>query len=184
MLKQLLKKLYKKLFKKQTKFIVKGDINRIKIGKNTHIDESVILNNSKGGLIEIGDNCHLFENVIVATYGGNIKIGNYSSINPFCVLYGHGGLTIGNEVRMAAQTVIVPSNHIFKDLDTPIRLQGIEKKGVIIQDNVWIGTGAKILDGVIVEKNAIVGAGAVVTKNVRENSIVGGVPAKIIKIRD
>jgi acetyltransferase-like isoleucine patch superfamily enzyme len=180
MLKRLLN-LFNKSSKKR--FIVKGDITRIKIGSKTIIDSTVIFNNERGGTIEIGDNCRIYENVILATYGGDIKIGNHSSINPFCVLYGHGGLTIGNELRMATHSIIIPANHIYKDIEVPIRLQGIEKKGVTIEDNVWIGAGVKILDGVVISKNSIIAAGAVVNKKVEKNSIVGGVPAKLIKNR-
>jgi len=178
---KLLLRLKAKLF--TNKFIIKGDKNRIHIGNNTNIDSSVILNNTKGGTIEIGDNCNIFENVIIATYGGNIKIGNYTSINPFCVLYGHGGLTIGNDVRIATHCVFVPANHIYDDLHTPIRKQGLSKKGINIEDNIWIGAGVKILDGVRVQKNSIIAAGSVVHKNVETGVVVGGVPAKIIKVR-
>lgn len=166
------------------RYTVKGDKKRLVIGKNSYIDPSAVLNNSKGGIIEIGENCNVFENVIIATYGGNIRIDDHTSINPFCVLYGHGNLTIGREVRIATHTVIIPANHIFTDLHTPIRLQGIEKKGIRIDDNVWIGAGVKILDGIRIGRNAIIAAGAVVTKDVAENSIVGGIPARLIKIRD
>jgi acetyltransferase-like isoleucine patch superfamily enzyme len=84
---------------------------------------------------------------------------------------------------MATHSIIIPANHIYENVDIPIRLQGLDKKGVIIEDNVWIGAGVKILDGVTIEKNSIIAAGAVVNKKVIMNSIVGGVPAKLIKIR-
>ena len=168
---------------KAKKYTVKGNKKDISIGKNTAIDPSVIFNNSKGGSIEIGDNCHIFENVIIATYGGDIKIGNHTSINPFCVIYGHGGLTIGNEVRIATHTVIVPANHIFDDIDKPIRKQGLSKKGIHIGNNIWIGAGVKILDGVTVEDDVIIAAGAVVNSNISKGNIVGGVPSKVLKKR-
>lgn len=178
-------KLLFRLFKKTEAphYMVKGHVQNITIGKNTTIDRTVILNTEKGGTIKIGDNCSIKEHVIIATYGGNIEIGNHSSINPFCVLYGHGGLTIGNELRMATHSVIIPANHVYDDLEKPIRLQGLTKEGVSIANNVWIGTGVRILDGVAIEENAIIAAGAVVTKSVSKNTIVGGVPAKIIKTR-
>jgi acetyltransferase-like isoleucine patch superfamily enzyme len=180
MLKQLLN-LFKK--KKKNIYTIKGDSKKIHIGKNTHIDETVILNNSKGGTIKIGNNCTILEYVIISTYGGDIEIGDNSSINPFCVLYGHGNLKIGRELRMATHSIIIPANHIYKELNTPIRLQGLEKLGVTINDNVWIGADVKILDGVKIGKNVIIAAGAVVNNNISDNLIVGGVPAKIIKNR-
>lgn len=170
-------------FRRDKRYTIKGDSSKVKIGKNTYIDSTVIFNVERGGRIEIGDNCSIMEYVIIATYGGNITIGDNSSINPFCVLYGHGNLLIGNELRMATHSVIIPANHVYKDINTPIRLQGLETLGVNIEDNVWIGTGVRILDGVTIESNTIIAAGSVVVKNVAKNTIVGGVPAKIIKNR-
>jgi acetyltransferase-like isoleucine patch superfamily enzyme len=117
------------------------------------------------------------------TYGGVIKIGDGCSINPYSILYGHGNLTIGNNVLIAAHTVIIPANHNFKDLEIPIHQQGLTTKGICIEDNVWIGAGCKILDGVTIGFGAIVAAGAVVTKDVVPNTIVGGVPARLLKTR-
>jgi acetyltransferase-like isoleucine patch superfamily enzyme len=96
------------------------------------------------------------------------------------VLYGHGGLTIGAGVRIAAHVVIIPGSHNFADPDRLIYEQGMTYAGVTIGDDVWIGTGAKILDGVTVGRGAVIAAGAVVTKDVAPLAIVGGVPAKVI----
>ena len=93
------------------------------------------------------------------------------------------GTTIGNDVLIAGQCMIVPSNHNFEDINRPIKQQGFNSKGIIIEDNVWIGSGCKILDGVTIKKGAIIASGSVVTKNVAPNEIVGGVPAKLIKNR-
>lgn len=180
-MRKLLSELKNRLLGKR--YTVKGDKRRLIIGQNSYIDPSAILNNSRGGIIEIGDNCNVFENVIIATYGGDIRIGDHTSVNPFCVIYGHGGLTIGKEVRIATHTVIIPSNHRFDELEVPIRLQGLKNLGIIIENNVWIGAGVRILDGVIVGENSIIAAGAVVTKSIERNSIVAGVPAKLIRKR-
>ncbi|MCB9079909.1 MAG: acyltransferase [Anaerolineaceae bacterium] len=120
---------------------------------------------------------------MLLTYKGEIEIGDNCSINPFCVIYGHGGVKIGNDVLIATHTVIIPSNHNFSSLDRPIRLQGNTSKGIIIEDDVWIGAGCKILDGVIIGKSSIVAAGSVVNKSIEPYSIVGGVPAKLIRKR-
>jgi acetyltransferase-like isoleucine patch superfamily enzyme len=117
------------------------------------------------------------------TYGGFIRIGDHCSVNPFCVLYGHGGLTIGNNVRIATCTVIIPANHVFSDLDIPIHKQGTTALGIVIEDNVWIGANVTILDGVRIGRGAVIGAGAVVTKDVDPLHVVGGVPACTIKVR-
>ncbi|GAA3736368.1 hypothetical protein GCM10022422_19300 [Flavobacterium ginsengisoli] len=163
------------------KFYKKND--SILLDKTVKVYPNVILETNYGGSIEIGKNCELLYGVILMTYGGKIKIGHSCSINPYTVLYGHGNLTIGNNVLIAGHVLIIPANHRFDDINIPINKQGENRKGIIIKDNVWIGAGCQILDGVIVEEGAIIAAGSVVTKNVKANTIVGGVPAKLIKLR-
>lgn len=152
------------------------------LGKDILIADSVILD-ATIGKITIGDYTSILPYALLLTYGGEISIGSHCSVNPFCVLYGMGGLKIGNNVRIAAQTVIVPANHNFNDADVPIRLQGSEQKGVVIEDDVWIGAGAKILDGVVIGQGCVVAAGAVVNKDVPSYAVVAGVPAHIIRWR-
>lgn len=135
------------------------------------------------GRVSIGKDSVIKRGSIVATYGGNIQIGCNVSVNPGCILYGHGNLTIGNDTRIAAHTVIIPANHRFGNCDKLIRLQGIQAKGIVVGADVWIGANAVLLDGIHVEDGAIIAAGSVVTKNVAGFSIVGGVPAKTIGYR-
>jgi acetyltransferase-like isoleucine patch superfamily enzyme len=162
---------------------ISGDRSRIKFDKGVVVKGDVYFDVSKGGTIKIGEGTILFQGTIFATYGGDIVIGKNCSFNPYCVVYGHGGLRIGNYVRIATHTVIIPANHVFENRDTPIYNQGITAMGVEIFDNVWIGAGVKILDGVTIESGAVIAAGSVVNKNVKGNSIFGGVPAKFIKAR-
>lgn len=136
-----------------------------------------------GGLIKIGKSTSVDIGVVLRAYGGGITIGDDCSVNPYCVLYGGGGLVIGDRVRIAAHTVIVPSNHVFSNPDLSIKDQGLSCRGITIEDDVWIGTGVRILDGVKIGVGAVVGAGAVVTKSVAPYSIVAGVPAKVIGTR-
>ncbi len=114
---------------------------------------------------------------------GDITIGDSCSINPYCILYGHGGLKIGDWVRIAAHTVIVPSNHNFSDVNRPIRLQGLTKLGVTIEDDVWIGANVTVLDGAHISTGCVIAAGAVVRGKTEPNGVYGGVPAKLIKVR-
>ncbi len=88
---------------------------------------------------------------------------------------------IGRDVLIAGRVFITDHDHVFTNSDTPPILAGLDVKPVIIEDEVWIGEGAKILKGVRVGRRAVVGANAVVTKDVPACTIVGGVPAKIIK---
>lgn len=120
---------------------------------------------------------------MLLSYGGSIEIGDDCTVNPYSILYGHGGLKIGNGVRIAAHCTIIPSNHNFADRSVDIRLQGLTNLGITIEDDVWIGTGVRILDGVTIAKGCIVAAGAVVTQSTSPYTIVGGVPSRKLKDR-
>ena len=133
--------------------------------------------------VHIGNNTVVKQYCMLLTYGGYIEIGDYCNINPLTILYGHGGLKIGNNVLISAHTVIIPANHTFNDKKQLIRSQGDTKKGIIIEDDVWIGSGCQILDGITIGKGSIIGAGSVVTKDVEPYSVVAGVPSKLIKRR-
>ena len=78
---------------------------------------------------------------------------------------------------------VFSENHIFDRLDTPIKNQGVKKENTIIGNNVWIGANASIMAGVKVGNGCVIAAGSVVTKDIPDFSVVGGVPAKIIKNR-
>lgn len=155
---------------------------RINIGKSTKVCEDVKLF-ADGRYIKIGENCTLHPFSILRLYGGKIEIGDNCYINPYCVLYGHGGLKIGNNVLIDAHCTIIPANHIYEKVDTPIAFQPEIRRGIIIEDDVWIGTGVKILDGVRISQGSIIGAGSIVTKTTEPYSINIGSPSKKIKSR-
>jgi acetyltransferase-like isoleucine patch superfamily enzyme len=136
------------------------------------------------GSIEIADGTILFPYSMVMSYpNGRIRIGRDCTINPFTVLYGHGGLDIGNQVRIATHTVVISANHVFSDPDAPIASQGLTKKGVVIEDDVWIGANVTILDGVRLARRCVVAAGSVVNKSFEAGSVIAGVPARVVKHR-
>ncbi|HUE69832.1 MAG TPA: acyltransferase [Pirellulaceae bacterium] len=138
---------------------------------------------SPSGSIRIGDRCTIGIGAIVATYGGVIDIASDVTVNPYTIIYGHGGVTIGPGTRIAAHTAIVPANHNFDRPDIPVFLQGLSKLGIEIGEDVWIASGVRILDGVKLGDHSVIAAGAVVTRDVAPWSIVGGVPAKPLKDR-
>lgn len=150
----------------------------ISIGKGTIIEPDCLLKCQYGGSISIGKNCYISKGAQLVTHGGNIIIGNNSTVNPYTIIYGQGGTAIGDNVRIAAHCCIVPSNHIFSDVNNPIYLQGLSKKGIVIEDDVWVGAGVKVLDGVVIRKGCVIGANAVVTKSTNEYSINIGIPAR------
>lgn len=152
----------------------------VKIDPSTYISRRSVIRVTGGGSITIGRNCEIHDYAMIMTYGGNISIGDNCSLNPFAIVYGHGGVRIGNAVRIAAHTVIIPANHKVSADDQPLHLSGVSTKGIDIADNVWLGSGSRILDGVHIGRNAVVAAGGVVTKSVPDDTTVAGVPARII----
>ena len=115
--------------------------------------------------------------------GRSISIGDDSSIGERSRLLGR--IIIGKDVMMGEEVIILTHNHNFDRLDIPMCQQGFKKEEpVTIADDVWIGARVIILPGVIVGKGAILAAGAVVTKDVPPYAIVGGNPARVIKMRN
>jgi acetyltransferase-like isoleucine patch superfamily enzyme len=135
------------------------------------------------GSISIGKRCFVMSEVLLATYGGRISVGDDVSFNPGVIIYGHGGVNIGNKTRIAARSLIVSANHNFADPEIPIMNQGLTCKGVEIGTNVWIGAHVVIVDGVTIGDGCVIAAGSVVTRSMPSLSVVAGVPAKVINSR-
>lgn len=163
--------------------ILQGGKN-IRIGDSVFIEKDVMLiANTPKSSIEIGSNTWLYYHCILNASDGWIKMGRGCTVNSFSILYGNGGLDIGNFVRIAPHVVIAAMNHSFENPDIPICDQGIKSEGIKIEDDVWIGAGAKVLDGVTIGKGSVIGAGAVVSKDIPSYSVAVGVPARVIKKR-
>lgn len=135
------------------------------------------------GEVAIGPDVSLGRGAMLLAHGGSIRLGRHVSVNPYCLLHGDGGLTIGDHTRIASHTVIVAANHTFDDPDTPTWKQPLNRRGITVGRDVWIGAGCRVLDGVTIGDGAVIAAGAVVTKDVAPGEIVGGVPAKVIGCR-
>ena len=110
---------------------------------------------------------------------GDVLIGNHTRIGIHNTII--GPVTIGNHVNLAQGITVTALNHNFKDTTLRIDEQGISTNPVVIGDDVWIGANAVILPGVTIGRHVVVAAGAVVTKDVPDNCVVGGVPAKVLK---
>lgn len=125
---------------------------------------------------EIDESVGVFTPLYI-NYGKNISIGKNVFINFDCTFLGMGGITIEDNVLIAPNVKLLSEGHPI----SPAERHSIVPKLIHIKQNAWIGAGAIILQGVTVGENAIVAAGAVVSKDVPDNTVVGGVPAKIIK---
>ncbi|MBQ8065428.1 MAG: acyltransferase [Prevotella sp.] len=111
---------------------------------------------------------------------GDVIVGDHSRVGIHCTVI--GPVCIGSHVNLAQGITVTALNHHFADTQRRIDEQGVATRPVIISDDVWIGANAVVLPGVTIGRHAVVAAGAVVTKDVPDYAVVGGVPAKIIKI--
>jgi acetyltransferase-like isoleucine patch superfamily enzyme len=112
-----------------------------------------------------------------------VEIGTNTYIGPYSYLSGKN-ISIGKNCLIGPYVGIFANNHVFQDPNRPIREQGHTYKGIVIEDDCWIGTGTKILDGIRIGFGSVVGAGSVVTKDLPSYSVAAGVPARIIKMRN
>ncbi len=110
---------------------------------------------------------------------GDVVIGDYTRIGIHCTVI--GPVSIGSHVNLAQGIVVTALNHNFDDATLRIDQQGVSTRPVTIGDDVWIGANAVVLPGVSIGSHCVVAAGAVVTKDVPDGCVVGGVPAKVIK---
>jgi acetyltransferase-like isoleucine patch superfamily enzyme len=162
---------------------------KITLGKWVRIDHDSRLSALGTEGITIGNNSGIgaFSSIIVSTsfqnIGSYIRIGSNVGIGEFASLGGAGGLEIGDDCIIGQYFSCHPENHIHSNPEEPIRLQGVERKGIRIGSNCWIGSKVTILDGVNIGNGCVIAAGAVVTKSFPSNSILAGVPASILRDR-
>lgn len=122
-------------------------------------------------------------NIYGSAIGEGLKIGNNSSIGPYSYIGCSGFIEIGDNVMMSPRVSIYAENHLFDDPNLTIKEQGVKREFVKIEDDCWIAANTIILAGVTIGRGSVIAAGSVVTKDVPPYSIVGGVPAKVIKSR-
>ncbi len=160
--------------------------DHIRLGNGVYLDQGTYLHACPQG-IEIGARSIVMHGAVLHVYNfrglphSGIKIGTDSLVGEYTVIRGQGGVTIGDRVYTSPFTQIIAVNHVFDDPTRPFVEQGITAKGIVIEDDVWIGASAIITDGVRLGKGAVIAAGAVVTADVLPHTVVAGVPAKIIR---
>ncbi len=158
------------------------------LGGEISFGEKVVLGNNcmvigTGRGIHIQSNCYFFYGVTLDAQGGFIEIDCFSSAGPYAIIYGHGGMTIGNNCAIAGQTVLIPANHRFDRLDIPIRQQGVTTVGISVGDDVWIGTQCVVLDGTEIGNGCVIGAGTIINGSLPEYSVAVGNPFRVVKMR-
>ena len=120
----------------------------------------------------------------VRAHEGEVVIGPKTVIGQECTISAYKHVSIGEQCIIADRVMLIDFDHGMVEVDRPIRAQGIYKRDVRVGNNVWIGYGACFLRGVTVGDNSVVGTNAVVAKDIPANAVAGGVPAKVIRMRD
>ncbi len=160
--------------------------NHIRLGHGVFLDQGTYLHACPSG-IKIGANTIVMHGSILHVYNfrnlpnAGIKIGRESLLGEYTVIRGQGGVHIGDRVYTSPFSQIIAVNHVFDDPNKPFVDQGITAEGIVIEDDVWLGSGSIVTDGVRVGRGAVVAAGAVITKDVPPHTVVAGVPAKPVR---
>jgi acetyltransferase-like isoleucine patch superfamily enzyme len=163
---------------------------RLRHGKRLQTDgicficPGVQLEIGRGATLRIGRWAWIGHGSKIRVHEGEVSIGAKTVIGQECTISAFQHVSIGRECIVADRVMLIDFDHGAVEVERPIRLQGIYKRDVRVGHNVWIGYGACILRGVTIGDNAIVGTSAVVTKDVPENAVVGGSPARVIRMRE
>ena len=135
------------------------------------------------GIVEVADSCELNQGVELNPWGGSIRIARRVWLGPYVVIYGHGGVEVGEQTLVSMHCTILSSNHGIPPMGTLIRDTADKLLPTKIGRDVWIGANAVILGGVTIGDGAVVAAGAIVTKDVESGAIVAGNPARLLRRR-
>jgi carbonic anhydrase/acetyltransferase-like protein (isoleucine patch superfamily) len=163
--------------------------NHIRLGHQSYLDQDVYIHACPNG-VQVGAGTLVMRGAVLHVYNfrdlpnAGIRIGRDSLIGEYTVIRGQGGVSIGNNVYTSPMVQIMAVNHVFDDPSRSFVEQGITAQGIVIEDDVWIGSGAIICDGVRVGKQSVVAAGAVVTEDVPPQVVAAGVPARGLRAID
>ncbi|MDB9526591.1 acyltransferase [Oscillatoria sp. CS-180] len=186
------KRFFKSLFRQFGSGVILGQSvvlrhpNRISLGDRVAIDDGVLLDASGAGDagLVFGNDVIVSRNCVVQGKTGSVKLGAKVDIGCNVILSSGNGIIVGNSVLIAGNCYIGGGRYITDRTDIPMMEQGVYSKGpVVIEDDVWLGAGATVLDGVRIGRGSVIGAGALVTKDLPEYSVAIGVPAKVVKSR-
>jgi acetyltransferase-like isoleucine patch superfamily enzyme len=139
---------------------------------------------AKRGKISFGRFVWIGDGTKIRCHEGEVVIEQKTVIGQECTISAYRRVRIGEQCVIADRAMFIDFDHGVVEVERPIRVQGIYMRDVEVGSNVWIGYGACVLRGVRVGDNSVVGTNAVVTKDVPANAVVGGVPAKLIRMRD
>jgi acetyltransferase-like isoleucine patch superfamily enzyme len=160
----------------------------IRLGRGITMDRGVIVDGLARRGVEIGDNVMIGPYCVIrastlTNLGEGVRIGKGSSLDAYSYIGAGGGVSIGDSVIMGQHVSFHAENHRYDRLDVPIKQQGITRKGIVVEDDCWVGSNAIFLDGARIGQGCVIAAGAVVTGAIPAYSVVAGVPGRVIKTR-
>lgn len=159
--------------------------HKIRLGDGVTIDDLVVLD-AKGTSnrgIEVGNAVFLGRGTILSCKDGDITLGDHTNLGFHCEVFSGSSVVVGRHGLFAAQVYLVGGGHAFEDSERAVIEQPRTSRGITLGDNVWLGTGAKVLDGVRVGDDVVVGANAVVLADLPDGAIAAGVPARVLRRR-
>lgn len=145
-----------------------------RIGENCYISPKAHLCDVQ---LSLGDDCVICSDALLRH--ARITAGSNCSINPMAYL--QGDITLGRDVRIAPRASIIAENHVHSDLLRPITAQGNYRRGITLEDDVWIGANAVVCGGVTIGKGSVIGAGSVVTRDIPAGVVAAGVPCRVLR---
>jgi acetyltransferase-like isoleucine patch superfamily enzyme len=159
--------------------------HKIRIADDVVVDDLVVLDakGSDNEGISVGRGAFLGRGTILSCKDGDIVLGDFANIGFHSEIFSGSSVRVGHHALFAAYTYLVGGGHEFERGDVAVIDQPRTSRGIELGDNVWLGAGAKVLDGVRVGSGTVVGAGAVVTEDLPEGAVAVGVPARVVRRR-
>ena len=162
----------------------------IRCGKNVKFEDFAEIHGLCSEGLSFGDYVTISRGVMIrpssyygGDYGMGLTMGEHSSIGPYGYVGCSGKITIGKNVMFGPRCSLFAENHVFSDTNCDIKSQGVNQKGITIEDDCWIGSNVTILDGVTIGKGSVIGAGTLVTKDIPAGSVVIDKREKVLRER-
>lgn len=160
----------------------------LRVDRSCFIDSFVTIGTrgqpATAGTVQIAGECQLGWGLQLQPWGGQITVGHHVFFGPYVVIYGHGGVSIGDHSLISMHCRILSSNHAIPGRAEIIRHHRDELRPTAIGRDVWLGAGVTVLGGVTIGDGCVVGAGAVVSHDLPPYSIAWGVPARVTGQRE
>ena len=164
--------------------------NHIRCGKNVKFEDFSEIHGLCSCGLNFGDYVTISRGVMIrpssyygGDYGMGLTMGEHSSIGPYGYVGCSGKITIGKNVMIGPKCSLFAENHVFSDITSSIKSQGVQQNGITIEDDCWIGSNVTILDGVTIGKGSVIGAGTLVAKDIPAGSVVVDKRDKVMRVR-